>query len=57
MFYPRTYKCNRCGKKFVSSDGVIHLPSIGVECPHCHSRDTEEDYSGIKDLIKRLFGK
>jgi len=40
MYYPRYYRCFSCGEKFTLSDGVIHLPSAGVPCPHCGSNKT-----------------
>jgi DNA-directed RNA polymerase subunit RPC12/RpoP len=51
MFYPRYYHCYSCKKDFMSSDGVIKLPSVGVTCPNCGSNKTKE-----KSIISRAFG-
>ncbi len=57
MFYPRLYRCLSCGKSFTLSDGVIHLPSVGVTCPHCGSNKTKSKLFGnvivgLKNLFK-----
>ena len=58
MFYPRYNRCWSCGEKFTLSDGVIHLPSAGVPCPHCGSNKTTGRLLGNLIVgIKTLFNK
>lgn len=55
MLFPKQYKCNKCGRKFTSTDGVFSMSSARVECPYCSSRDTDEDYSVFVNIIKKMF--
>lgn len=57
MFNPRNYHCKACGKSFTASDGVIRLPSSGVECPYCGSNKTSECHGSLIKDIKSLFGR
>ena len=58
MFNPRYYRCLSCGEKFTLSDGVIHLPSAGVPCPHCGSNKTTGRLLGNMIVgIKKVFNK
>lgn len=57
MYNPRNYHCKACGKSFTASDGVIRLPSSGVECPYCGSNKTSESRGFSINGIKSLFGR
>lgn len=57
MYNPRSYHCLACGKSFVRNDGVIRLPSCGMECPRCGSRLTFEYPGLLIKGIKSLFGQ
>ena len=57
MYNPRNYHCKACGKSFTASDGVIRLPSSGVECPYCGSNKTSESRGSLIKDIKSLFGR
>ena len=56
MYNPRNYHCKACGKSFTVSDGVIRLPSSGVECPYCGSNKTSEYRGSLIKSVKSLFG-
>lgn len=57
MYNPRNYHCKACGKSFTASDGVIRLPSSGVECQYCGSNETSECRSFSINSIKSMFGR
>lgn len=57
MYKTRSYHCWACGKSFVLNDGVICLPSSGMECPRCGSRLTLEYPGLLIKGIKSLLGR
>ena len=47
------YKCNTCGKLFVSdNNGILARLFKKVKCPHCGSRDVK--LSNIDRLFKKI---
>ncbi len=46
------YKCNTCGKLFISeNNGILARLLKKVKCPHCGSRDVQ--FSNLNRIIKK----